>query len=223
MGAVGIARQGHSVALSADGNSAIVGGPYDNSYIGAAWVYSRVGTVWSQRGNKLVGTARVDAPSKASPLRSPPTAARPSRAGLPTTGSPARRGSTPAAAVSGSQLPLRRWDSEVIRTAAPQNRIEARGFSRGTGSRRGHTQDEGATCRTGRHCRTVPGCAVASPARMRPVNHPLHLIDPAEVGAADQEPRRTVADSLPARGVDRRLPGGARRVAGPTFPTRRRK
>jgi hypothetical protein len=62
MGAVGIARQGHSVALSADGKHAIVGGPYDNSYIGAAWVYSRVGTVWSQRGNKLVGTGASGRP-----------------------------------------------------------------------------------------------------------------------------------------------------------------
>jgi hypothetical protein len=64
MGAVGIARQGHSVALSADGNSAIVGGPYDNSYIGAAWVYSRVGTVWSQQGNKLVGTGASGRPEQ---------------------------------------------------------------------------------------------------------------------------------------------------------------
>ena len=38
-GAVGIARQGFSVALSADGNTAIVGGPFDNSDTGAAWVY----------------------------------------------------------------------------------------------------------------------------------------------------------------------------------------
>ena len=34
------------------------------------------------------------------------------------------------------------------------------------------------------------------------------------MGAADQEPRRAVADSLSARGVDRRLPGGARRAVG---------
>ena len=58
-GAVGIARQGHSVALSADGNTAIVGGPYDNSYTGAAWVFTRSGTVWSQQGIKLVGTGAV--------------------------------------------------------------------------------------------------------------------------------------------------------------------
>ena len=54
-GAVGNARQGVSVALSADGSTAIVGGVEDNSYIGAAWVYNN-GTVWTQQANKLVGT-----------------------------------------------------------------------------------------------------------------------------------------------------------------------
>jgi hypothetical protein len=44
--------------------------------------------------------------------------------------------------------------------------------------------------------------------------NPLHLADPAEVGAADQKPRRAVADSLSARGVDRRLPGGPLRPPG---------
>jgi hypothetical protein len=38
-GAVGAAKQGWSVALSADGNTAIVGGPTDNSNAGAAWVF----------------------------------------------------------------------------------------------------------------------------------------------------------------------------------------
>jgi hypothetical protein len=37
-GAVGSARQGHSVALSADDSTAIVGGPYDSG-TGAAWVF----------------------------------------------------------------------------------------------------------------------------------------------------------------------------------------
>src|SRR5262245_15599063 len=37
-GAVGVARQGTSAALSADGNTAIVGGPLDNGQVGAAWV-----------------------------------------------------------------------------------------------------------------------------------------------------------------------------------------
>jgi hypothetical protein len=55
-GAVGSARQGMSVALSADGNTAIVGGWSDNSKAGAAWVFTRSGGVWTQQGKKLVGT-----------------------------------------------------------------------------------------------------------------------------------------------------------------------
>ena len=65
-GAVGSARQGTSVALSADGNTAIVGGPGDNPWdrsvpfglgaAGAAWVFTRNGAVWTQQGDKLVGT-----------------------------------------------------------------------------------------------------------------------------------------------------------------------
>jgi hypothetical protein len=58
-GAVDIARQGASVALSADGNTALVGGPEDNSYAGAAWVYTRSGGVWTQQGSKLVGTGAI--------------------------------------------------------------------------------------------------------------------------------------------------------------------
>ena len=58
-GVVGIARQGQSVALSADGNTAIVGGPYDNSDAGAAWIDTRSSGVWTQQGSKLVGTAVV--------------------------------------------------------------------------------------------------------------------------------------------------------------------
>ena len=55
-GALGAARQGYSVSLSADGNLAMVGGPDDNNNIGAAWVYTRSGGTWSQQGNKLVGS-----------------------------------------------------------------------------------------------------------------------------------------------------------------------
>src|ERR1700704_5935542 len=58
-GAVGGARQGMSVALSADGNTAIVGGWSDNSKTGAAWVFTRQGGVWIQQGNKLVGVGAV--------------------------------------------------------------------------------------------------------------------------------------------------------------------
>jgi len=62
-GAIGKARQGMSVALSADGNTAVVGGWSDNSKTGAAWVFTRNGGVWTQQGKKLVGT---DAVGKAS-------------------------------------------------------------------------------------------------------------------------------------------------------------
>ena len=58
-GAVGSARQGMSVALSADGNTAIVGGWSDNGKTGAAWVFTRTNGVWTQQGNKLVGTGAV--------------------------------------------------------------------------------------------------------------------------------------------------------------------
>src|SRR5207253_190133 len=63
------ARQGMSVALSADGNTAIVGGPGDNPWDrsrpfrlgapGAAWVFTRSGGVWTQQGNKLVSNSAV--------------------------------------------------------------------------------------------------------------------------------------------------------------------
>ena len=46
-GAVGNARQGSSVALSADGNTAIVGGISDDRLTGAAWIHTRNGSVWT--------------------------------------------------------------------------------------------------------------------------------------------------------------------------------
>jgi hypothetical protein len=58
-GAAGNARQGMSLALSADGNTATVGGWADNSKTGAAWVFTRNGGVWTQQGKKLVGTDAV--------------------------------------------------------------------------------------------------------------------------------------------------------------------
>jgi len=58
-GAVGSARQGVSVSISADGNTAIVGGAEDNSEAGAAWVYRQSAGVWTQQGSKLVGTGAV--------------------------------------------------------------------------------------------------------------------------------------------------------------------
>src|SRR6266550_2715751 len=67
-GAVGRARQGTSVALSADGNTAILGGPGDNRWdrlapfglgaTGAAWVFTRSDSIWTQQ-NKLVSSSAV--------------------------------------------------------------------------------------------------------------------------------------------------------------------
>lgn len=57
------ARQGSSVAISADGNTVLLGapreraeGPFDGTYAGATWVFTRVAGVWSQQGPKLTGT-----------------------------------------------------------------------------------------------------------------------------------------------------------------------
>jgi FG-GAP-like repeat len=58
-GATGNARQGTSIALSADGNTAILGGNADSSFTGAAWVFTQSGGVWTQQGAKLVGTGAV--------------------------------------------------------------------------------------------------------------------------------------------------------------------
>jgi hypothetical protein len=57
--AVGSARQGISVALSADGNTAIVGGWSDNNRAGATWVFTRKDGIWSQQGKKLVGSGAL--------------------------------------------------------------------------------------------------------------------------------------------------------------------
>ncbi|HEY1365033.1 MAG TPA: hypothetical protein VGF60_22505 [Xanthobacteraceae bacterium] len=58
-GAAGSARQGISVALSADGNTAILGGSSDNGNTGAAWIFVRSGEAWAQQGRKLVGSGAV--------------------------------------------------------------------------------------------------------------------------------------------------------------------
>jgi hypothetical protein len=52
-GAVGAARFGHTVALSADGNTALISGATDDQYKGAVWVFTRSGTTWTQQGKKL--------------------------------------------------------------------------------------------------------------------------------------------------------------------------
>ena len=61
-GAVGSARQGMAVALSADGNTAIVGGPADNTNVGAAWIFTRTAGVWTQQGKKIVGSGAGGTP-----------------------------------------------------------------------------------------------------------------------------------------------------------------
>jgi hypothetical protein len=58
-GAVGAAKQGTGVAISANGNTAAVGGPADNSNAGAVWIFTRSGTTWTQQGNKLTGSGAV--------------------------------------------------------------------------------------------------------------------------------------------------------------------
>lgn len=67
-GAVGLAWQGFSVAISGDGNTAIVGGPCDGAVChpatlsfgaGAVWVFTRSGSVWTQQGSKLVANGAV--------------------------------------------------------------------------------------------------------------------------------------------------------------------
>jgi PKD repeat protein len=56
-GAVGAARQGRSIALSADGSTAIVGGYGNNSNAGAAWVFTVGGSVELPLGSGAVGAA----------------------------------------------------------------------------------------------------------------------------------------------------------------------
>jgi hypothetical protein len=57
-GAIGHAKQGGGVALSADGNTAIVGGAADDGDKGAAWIYRRVGDIWVEQ-TKLIGSSAV--------------------------------------------------------------------------------------------------------------------------------------------------------------------
>ncbi|MGA3341773.1 MAG: hypothetical protein ABSD11_14355 [Methylocella sp.] len=93
-GAAGKARQGVSVALSADGNTAIVGGSADNADSGAAWVFTRSNGVWTQQRSKVSGPSsaasssapgRSETPPKVSPSRCQTMATPPSWAGLSTT------------------------------------------------------------------------------------------------------------------------------------------
>ena len=100
-GAVGSAAQGFSVALSDDGNTAIVGGPFDNSNTGAAWVDTRSNGVWTQQGNKLVGSGAVGNARQGVSVALSADGNTAIVGGLLTTRTVGRRGSSPAAMVSG--------------------------------------------------------------------------------------------------------------------------
>ncbi len=61
-GATGAARQGTSVALSADGNVLAVGGPKNNSSVGAVWIWTRSGSTWTAYGsNPIIGSGNTGA------------------------------------------------------------------------------------------------------------------------------------------------------------------
>jgi hypothetical protein len=53
------ARQGSSVALSADGTTLLEGGPYDGHGRGAAWIFTRSGNSWIAEGETLRATDAV--------------------------------------------------------------------------------------------------------------------------------------------------------------------
>lgn len=59
LGAIGNAKQGTSVSISADANTSAVGGRFDNINSGAVWIFAKSGNVWSQQGNKLVGSSGI--------------------------------------------------------------------------------------------------------------------------------------------------------------------
>jgi uncharacterized protein (TIGR03437 family) len=63
-GATGAARQGWSVALSADGNTALEHGGSDAGAMGAAWVFTRSSGLWTQQGGKLVGSGYAGQPAE---------------------------------------------------------------------------------------------------------------------------------------------------------------
>ena len=56
--AIGSARFGISVDISADGNTFIVGGHADNTYAGAAWIFTRTGNLWTYQ-TKLIGSGAI--------------------------------------------------------------------------------------------------------------------------------------------------------------------
>ncbi len=58
-GTTGAARQGSSLAFSADGHVAVIGGPSNNGSAGAVWIYTQFAGNWVQRS--VVAAAATDA------------------------------------------------------------------------------------------------------------------------------------------------------------------
>jgi uncharacterized repeat protein (TIGR02543 family) len=56
---VGAAKQGQSVALSADATTLIIGGINATSNVSNAWVYTRSGSTWTQQGTTIAGSDAV--------------------------------------------------------------------------------------------------------------------------------------------------------------------
>jgi hypothetical protein len=59
-GTVGLALEGHSVALSADAKTLVLGGYYDNGQIGATWVFAQPGAGLGASTHDFNGDARSD-------------------------------------------------------------------------------------------------------------------------------------------------------------------
>jgi hypothetical protein len=57
--AIGAARFGSSVALSASGETALIGARTDDEGVGAAWAFVRDGSGWAHQGSKLVGVGEL--------------------------------------------------------------------------------------------------------------------------------------------------------------------
>ena len=112
----------------------------------------------------------------------------------------------------GARRMLAGADCRSRRLRCPMEGLEIAGWARPRRPSRPwaatHDPDRGRACRGQARQGARPGRGG------RGGKNPLQLVDPAEMGAADQESRCAVAGSLFARGVDRRLPGGACRSPG---------
>lgn len=58
-GVSGAAKQGQSVALSADATTLMIGGVNATSNVSNAWVYTRSGSTWTQQGSTIAGSDAI--------------------------------------------------------------------------------------------------------------------------------------------------------------------